>query len=275
MIQTNQSFNIDTVGGVQGTPATVDSISNDSATSANDTTLVTNQIVPGDEVKTGKNEESLWPAALSVIAIVMTLGIGYLFYKSVTLMKSKISELQGGLAKLIDENLQLKNKIKVLEESLTVSSHDLSDLTRSIKGLNNKIQSLSPRDSNPIGNGKTYVSASISKPFHNEETIFANLQSPDQNGKLKFAIRGFSSQSSPLKMFVLEIDNVSGKGTYKVNPEAVPMIMNDLQLFNSFVKPYNFSGNPDNAKISTVKPGLIYKSGQFWIVEEALEVSIK
>lgn len=275
MIQTNQSFNIDTVGGVQETPATVDSIANDSVGSANDTILVANQIAPGGDENTVINEDNILPVALSIITIVLTLGIGYICYKFVRLMNTKVSELQVGLTKLMDENRQQKDKIVALEESLNASSNDLSELTRSVKGLNNKLQSLSSVDSNSRGNDRAYESPSISMSSQNEELYFANLQSPDKNGTLKFAIRGFSAQSSPQKMFILEIDNSIGKGTYKVNPEAVSMIMNDLQLFNSFVKPYNFSGNPDNAKISTIKPGTIYKSGLFWIVEELLDVSIK
>ena len=45
-------------------------------------------------------------------------------------------------------------------------------------------------------------------------------------------------------------------------------------LARDFVKPFTFSGDSVNATIQDKIPGKISKQGNFWVVEELLEISI-
>lgn len=103
---------------------------------------------------------------------------------------------------------------------------------------------------------------------------YATLQSPDENGVLRFSERSMTDSPSPQKMFLLEFDPSTGTGTYKINPSARELIVGDLQMFRDFVKPFTFSGNPMNVNIQDKKFGKIIKQGNFWVVEELLEISI-
>lgn len=80
--------------------------------------------------------------------------------------------------------------------------------------------------------------------------------------------------SSPQKMFVLELDMQAGSGTYRVNQDAMRMILDDLQMFKDYVKPFSFSGNPTHAIILDKHLGKVTKQGAYWVVEAPLEMSI-
>lgn len=267
MIQTTPSFNIDTVGGAAAVPATVESIAKDSVF------VKTETIEKIERNESVDNNGSNLSLTLSIVAIVLGLVIGYLLYKLMSFGKSALIKLKDDIKILENENSTIKDQIRNLENALRGKSLEVSEISLKLNGLHNKVQSSDI--SNRAEKSNAVPEPSISNPKKNIELFYANLQSPDQNGVLRFAVRGFVSQRTSHKMFVVEIDNSIGKGSYKINPEAIPMIKSDMQLFNSFVKQYNFSGNLDKAGISTKKPGVIIKSGQFWIVEELLEISIK
>lgn len=101
---------------------------------------------------------------------------------------------------------------------------------------------------------------------------YATLQSPDENGILRFSERSMIDTPSPQKMFLVEIDIQSGVGTYRINPLAMNLILGDLQMFQDFVKAFTFSGVPINATIQDKSPGKISRRGNFWVVEELLEI---
>ena len=100
------------------------------------------------------------------------------------------------------------------------------------------------------------------------------LQTPNENGVLRFSERSMVEKSTPQKMFLLEIDVQAGCGTYRINPEAKKIILNDLQMFQDFVKPFTFSGDSMNATIQDKTLGKIVKQGNFWVVEERLDIII-
>lgn len=81
-------------------------------------------------------------------------------------------------------------------------------------------------------------------------------------------------EPSPKKMFLLGINPSTSSGTYRINPSAKKVILGNLQMFKDFVKPFAFFGNPENANIEDKQVGKIKKQGEFWVVEECLEISI-
>ena len=91
---------------------------------------------------------------------------------------------------------------------------------------------------------------------------------------LRFSERSMVEKSTPQKMFLIEIDVESGCGTYRINPEAKKIILNDLQMFQDFVKPFTFCGDSMNATIQDKTLGKIVKQGNFWVVEERLDIII-
>lgn len=266
MIEFNQSFNIDSVGGAHGTPATEDTV----AIKATQEITQTASNYSDNQIR---NDGNILPVVLSIVAIVMAFSVGYLYYKLIGVLKEKMADALGRLKDQEKENTELRGKIQQLEESLQTSRGSLSQLSSNLNRINNKIELLSSRFVSEGNNISVQKLATQNKPKQ-LDIYYANLQSPDQNGDLKFAIRGFSSQPSVNKMFIVEVDETAGRGIYKVNSDAMMMILNDLQLFNLFVKPYNFSGRTDNLRISTRKPGVISKNGQVWMVEEKLEISV-
>lgn len=91
-------------------------------------------------------------------------------------------------------------------------------------------------------------------------------------GRIQFAVRSLHD-SSDRDLFKLELDSNGTTGTYHINPNATTRIMNDLQLFQSFVAPFTVSGPIDRARIKELKEGTLVKEGSYWVVERRLTVT--
>lgn len=187
--------------------------------------------------------------------------------------------------KLIDN---LKKDIKKLRNFCDASNVSHDKLLMRIDRLNEEIKVLNQKIVNIRQTAPARVIEHNSQDIHTEyerkqqqktkkvatQIRYATLQSPDENGVLRFSERVMTEVSSPQKMFLLEIDPSNGTGIYRINPSAMGFIVGDLQMFRDFVKPFTFSGNPMNANIQDKKFGKITKQGNFWVVEEPLEISI-
>lgn len=182
----------------------------------------------------------------------------------------------------------LRKDVKKLRNYCDVSKETHDKLVQRIDKLNEDINILNQKIVNIRYNAPARVIEPDSHNVHMEyeqkqpqkskkvatQIRYATLQSPDENGVLRFSERSMTESSSPQKMFLLEIDPSTGTGIYRINPSALSLIVGDLQMFRDFVKPFTFSGNPMNANIQDKKFGKITKQGNFWVVEEPLEISI-
>lgn len=188
----------------------------------------------------------------------------------------------------------LKFQIRKLEEKLSKSQDDLDEMQQSIAAIRKQKQNgnsmpssrfyeqsdeSAPAKTIPSGYRASQEPAPATAPKSdrrgNLQVRYATLQSPDERGQLRFAERSMSKNPSADKMFLVEYDEGSDTGTYRINPDAKRMILGDLQVFKDFVKPFSFSGDPSSASIRDIKPGRIVKRSNFWIVEEKLEIGIK
>ena len=266
----------DTVVGAVNAPSLTDSSIIDGETA--DTCLSTIQTEAVTTITSQHSIESNSegvPLILCISALVVALGTAYCLYRIHRKLTSTLRRVIEALKKLKHENESL------VEENLNLNT-TIEELKHSYADLNNRISKFYvstshniPTSSTESGRPDNGVSSPIiSEPQSNVEIMFGNLQAPNQNGVLRFASRGLTNEPSATKMFILDVDNLSGHGTYTINPKAMALITGDLQLFSYFVKPFNFSGTPDTAHIKTVHPGKIVKSGQFWIVEDLLEVEV-
>lgn len=172
--------------------------------------------------------------------------------------------------KLIENEVVIKNafeKIEMLNCEIKMLKNKMVSISK-----NSIYQTIEPQLKNEI---KYAESVEATEQITNQTLIkYATLQSPDENGVLRFSERSMVEQSTPQKMFLIEIDVQSGCGTYRINPEAKKIILNDLQMFQDFVKPFSFSGDSMNATIQDKTLGKIVKQGNFWVVEERLDVII-
>lgn len=175
------------------------------------------------------------------------------FHKQITEGKNKTDELRNTIDKLSSDCEMLKQRQQTIKTTVVYGRNEYSDATNQFSASNNK------KRNKAVG----------------KEIRYATLQAPDEHGRLRFSERSMSNNPTPEKMFILEIDSMGGTGVYRINPEAVSHILNDLQMFHDFVKPFSFSGNPMKATLKDKKEGRITKSGDFWIVDELLEITIK
>lgn len=182
------------------------------------------------------------------------------------------------------------SEIRKLQCRLNKNDSIINDLSQNIEKISHKVKMLenTVKTNTQHSTPKDILPTTVSEYHGNKyaDTIgetenptqyqikFATLQSPDENGILRFSERSMIENSSPQKMFLLEIDTVRGIGTYRINPSAKGLILGDLQMFQDFVKPFNFSGDSINATIQDKVPGKISRQGNFWVVDELLEISI-
>lgn len=183
------------------------------------------------------------------------------------------------------------SEIKRLQRKLNENDEVVKNALQTIEKISNEVQTLKgkltptttkspiPKKIEPTivleEQDNKYVE--VTRENENPKQVqvkFATLQSPDENGILRFSERSMIENSSPQKMFLVEIDTIRGIGTYRINPSAKNLILGDLQMFRDFVKPFTFSGDSVNATIQDKIPGKISKQGNFWVVEELLEISI-
>lgn len=208
---------------------------------------------------------------LGWINVGFSICIAIIIWKIIKTTSSEIQRLQRKLNEndeVVKNALQtiekISNEVQTLKGKLTPTTTTKSPIPKKIEPTivleeqDNKYVEVTRENENP----------------KQVQVKFATLQSPDENGILRFSERSMIENSSPQKMFLVEIDTIRGIGTYRINPSAKNLILGDLQMFRDFVKPFTFSGDSVNATIQDKIPGKISKQGNFWVVEELLEISI-
>lgn len=206
---------------------------------------------------------------LGWINVGFSICIALIIWKIIKTTSSEIQKLQ---SKLNENDDVINNALQTIET--------ISDEVQTLKGkLTPTTKSPIPKKIEPTivleEQDNKYVEVTRENESPKQVQIkFATLQSPDENGILRFSERSMIENASPQKMFLVEIDTIRGIGTYRINPSAKNLILGDLQMFRDFVKPFTFSGDSVNATIQDKIPGKISKQGNFWLVEELLEISI-
>lgn len=255
-----QEINIDTI-----TPLVNNQIE-DSATFAEDpvqVAAITEQPTSTDTNATSDSSSGGW---LGWVGIGLSLAVGIFAWKVSERLTNEIKKLK---ERLSDNEADLSHKL----DKIDTFSDDVESFRRSLNSIS--LQSSSRIE--PIvgqGNHRNITHETVKPIKHKTQFKYATLQSPDENGVLRFSERSMVDSSSPQKMFLLEIDSESGSGTYRINPTAINLILADLQMFRDFVKPFTFSGNPLSASVQDKIPGKIIRKGSYWVVEEPLEISI-
>lgn len=280
----NQEINLDTIQPLNPSPTNDSLVGDDSigvadnvvtVQTANFNSVSTTQSQPDVPVPSSAGGEGTWVGWLGVgIAIcagVLVWRIKDNFSRKANDSEQKISDLTNAMKRmtekvdsLTNENARLTNKIEELSDRLIKLSRNNNTTSYSSASQSNSMQTAASQ--------KSFTSEMPPKSLL--QVKYATLQSPDENGILRFSERTMTDVSSSQKMFMLEIDQQSGTGTYRLNPQALSFILSDLQMFRDFVKPFTFSGNSSKAVLKDKVPGKIIKKGNFWVVEEPLEISI-
>ena len=206
---------------------------------------------------------------LGWINVGVSICIAIIIWK---IFKKTSLEIQRLQHKLNENDEVIKNALQTIEKI----SYEVQTLKDKLKSTS---KSPTPKGNEPITVQEEQNEQDVNVTRENEsqkpfQIKFATLQSPDENGVLRFSERSMIENSSSQKMFLVEIDPMRGIGTYRINPSAKNLILGDLQMFRDFVKPFTFSGDSVNATIQDKIPGKISKQGNFWVVEELLEISI-
>jgi len=201
------------------------------------------------------------------VGIGLSICVGIIVWRLYNRLSGDIRKLQNRLdnqeeytRQTLDKTIDsLSNEIKVLQESVNSMSYK------------NYVPDVEPRmeNDNPARDTKE-----TAKDTERIKVRYATLQSPDENGVLRFSERSMVDNPSLEKMFIVETDSQNGMGTYRINPAAISLILNDLQMFHDFVKPFVFSGNVNNAVIQDKTPGKITRHGNYWVVDELLDITI-
>lgn len=257
-----QEINIDTI-----TPLVQNPIE-DSATTSGDTLEVATvavQSVPTDSIATTDSSSSNgW---VGWIGVGLSLAVGIFAWKVTEKLTKEINNLKKHLS---DKEIELTRKL----DKIDVLSTELKSVKQSLRSESRQTSSRTVEPTVRPEVNRIVPNETVRPAKRHTLLKFATLQSPDENGILRFSERSMVDSSSPQKMFMLEIDNESGMGIYRINPSAMSLILADLQMFRDFVKPFTFSGNPLNASVQDKVPGKIIRKGNFWVVEEPLEISI-
>lgn len=199
------------------------------------------------------------------IGLAVSICVGVIVWRIISSLKKDIDKLKQSVAQLNAEKKNLRDELDSLSSSFNSQKLVFESLRMGSSAITQK------PNSNPqqVPQRKDFGQAKSAK-----KVLYATLQSPDENGVLRFSERSMIEKSSSQKLFQVEIDLASGSGIYRINPNAIPMILADLQMLKDFVKPFSFSGNPSTAIIKDKRVGRITKQGSFWIVDEPLEISI-
>lgn len=212
-----------------------------------------------------------WGAGSSAgwIGLAVSVCVGVIAWRIISSLKKEIDILKQSVAQLNSEKKNLRDELDNLSSSFNSQKLDFDSLRKDYSAITQRSSSNSQQTSQ-----QNVLRKDIGQPKSAKKVLYATLQSPDENGVLRFSERSMIEKSSSQKLFQVEIDLATGTGIYKINPDAIPMILADLQMLKDFVKPFSFSGNSSTATIKDKRVGRITKQGSFWIVDEPLEISI-
>lgn len=201
-------------------------------------------------------------------ALAVALIACFLSHKVKSSMQKEVDDIKLCLAKKDKEMAEIQAQMDNFKYENAQQEQRLNEVTKCLGGMT--------AASTPYRDTKCVTTDRTAKPAKASMAVvrYANMQSPDENGVLRFSERSMTEANSAQKMFVLELDILTGVGTYRINPDATRMIMDDLQMFKDYVKPFTFSGKPAQATIKDLHLGKLTKQGTFWLVDTLLEVSI-
>lgn len=250
-----ETFNTDSIHSIQGI----------------DTTEVSNSAIDSVALTSAQNVSTTNASQATNSSLGMWLGCGGILLGAMALytlrqktisFKRKMNSLVSDITTLRDRQNQQNDMIKMLLEKS-------SQLPRKsvVKTISTSSQSMKTGDVETRHIDKKSKSKSLT------EVRFANMQ--QLNNELRFAERTMDKNSSSAKMFLLELDYENGIGEYRINPQAIEIIMSDLQTFKSFVKPFDAPGLSSSSKIKDYVAGKIQRQGDFWIVQDRLEITFK
>lgn len=207
-----------------------------------------------------------------VVVIIAVAVVLLLIWKRVATLKHDLTRLREEIGKDSSHEKDKDANSNVLQSTINDLSGRLHNVESELQTLKQRQEMLVPKA--PLSEGTSHTERHATS-CPSIRTMYATLQSPGESGILRFAERGMSEVPDADKFFILELNERTGIGTYKVNPLATSIILGDLQMFKDFVKPFSFAGDSQKASISNAKAGRIKKSGDYWIVEEPLDVIIK
>lgn len=248
--------------------------------SVSDTTMIvpisseTTTVVPSDAYATTQAEPTGTTSSMGGGSVVGWVGlaasvcVGFIAWKMITAMRKEIDSLKKSINELNAERNNLRKEFETLSSSFKLQKLDFETMR---KGFSAVTQRPAPHSSDQR------QERSKKEPVKHQPSIqvlYATLQSPDANGVLRFSERSMTETPSPQKLFQIEIDAAAGTGIYKLNPNAMSAIKHDLQLVKDFVKPFTFSGDIASATIKDKRVGRLSRQGNFWVVDEPLEISI-
>lgn len=206
------------------------------------------------------------------IGVGVGLVVGIIAWKLISDLKKKITLLANKVDNLTEENQLLKVHFNETHSSLTSLNTRLSK----IESTTSYLQDIWYRNSSSSEVSEYGKRSSererISPPA--TQIRYATLRMPDELGVLRFSERSMSEEPSEQKMFILELDPISGTGTYRINPKAMSTILQDLDVFKNFVKPFSVTGNITGATVIDKVIGKIIKDGQYWVVDQPLEITL-
>ncbi|MCM1223514.1 MAG: hypothetical protein NC548_54595, partial [Lachnospiraceae bacterium] len=193
-----QEINIDTI-----TPLVQNPIE-DSATTSGDSLEVATvavQSVPTDSIATTDSSSSNgW---VGWIGVGLSLAVGIFAWKVTEKLTKEINSLKKHLS---DEEIELTRKL----DKIDTLSTELKSVKQSLHSASRQTSSRTVEPTVRPEVNRIVPSETVRPAKRHTLLKFATLQSPDENGILRFSERSMVDSSSPQKMFMLEIDNESG-----------------------------------------------------------------
>ncbi|MBD5312083.1 MAG: hypothetical protein HDS13_08030 [Bacteroides sp.] len=247
----------------------------DTVTTSSDTMVVTDTVV-GTQSATlvipGENNQGGSEITIAWIGVGIVLVIGVMAWKLISDLKKKVTLLSNKVNSLTDESLLLKTYLQESNVGMTSLSARISNAESMISELQDLCRRSALSEASAYVNSNIHRKDQMSSP--SSQIRYATLRMPDELGVLRFSERSMSEEPSEQKMFILELDPISGTGTYKINPKAMSTILQDLDVFKNFVKPFSITGSITGATVIDKVVGRIVKNGQYWVVEQPLEITL-
>ncbi len=195
-------------------------------------------------------------------------------------------------------NLIPKNE-EILSMQKTLASIDekLGKLSEQIQALSDKIDKISCDNSVELSNKSGVIPGEsvhrdmpeppifvseqkkvepawqvVVQPRVEKEIVFATFSSPGSSGVISCPEYAMEKSSTPYTYFIMELDKATGRGTYRINPNAKAVILEDLQRIRYFVKEFTINNTP--VAIDDAVEGIIVRDGDEWKVERLLEIKL-